>query len=183
MDSIWKQIKQDVDNQQWDTKGLEELYDKELDVILVKEPIGIDPNRSYCTIQRNGDIVVGFYLDKSASSHRLIQSTIGGIPLEDLEIQPGEFVYIFENTHVYPIISVCYSELHVTSTNYNGLYVIYALIRDSNLRRTLACKTQVSRLSFGKMAIFRGGFGLSEDLTDLFNINPMKEYYELPNMK
>lgn len=159
MDQIWKTIKQDVQNKKWDTNGLQELFDNKLDVILTRELITFDQNRTYSTIKRNGDIVVGFYLDNAALAPKLLQLTIGGEPLPDLEVHPGKFVYIFENTHVYPIISVVYSDLHVTTENYDGLYVVYALIREQNLRREMATHKQILKLRSGKLACFRGCFG------------------------
>jgi hypothetical protein len=156
MDHIWKTIKQDVQNKHWDTNGLQELFDKNLDVILTKHSITCN------TIPRNGDIVVGFYLDHTSQASKLLQLEIGGEPLSTLNIKPGEFVYTFENTHVYPIIAVSFSELRIgtdDNNDFNGLYVIYALIRDQHLRRDIAMNKQVLRLTSGKLASFRGCFG------------------------
>ena len=42
---IWKQIKHDINKKAWDsTNGLMDLVSKQLDVILVKEPIQKDTN-------------------------------------------------------------------------------------------------------------------------------------------
>jgi hypothetical protein len=178
MKSIWKTIQRDVQNKHWDTGGLKELFDKKLDVILTRESLSYDRNRDYCTIKRNGDIVVGFYLDDSIQTPMTLQMTIGGVSLSELEIKPGEFVYVFENTHVYPLLSVAYSELHLTTptNDCNGLYVIYALINESHIRREIAMTPQILNLSSGKVACFRGCFGYLkiDDCDDAPN--------ELPNM-
>jgi hypothetical protein len=177
MESIWKTIQQDVENKNWDTNGLQELFDKQLDVILTRELITFDSNRLYSTIKRNGDMVVGFYLDENMQTSRLLQLTIGGESLPNLEIQPGKFVYIFENTHVYPIISVVYSELHVTTDTCDGLYVVYGMIRESDLRRKMATNKQIIKLTSGKLACFRGCFGY-------LNLEKFPdESNELPNMR
>jgi hypothetical protein len=177
MEHIWRTIKQDVQNKHWDTNGLQELFNKQLDVILTSDPITFDSNRLYSTIRRNGDIVVGFYLDDTARISKSLELTIGGQPLPDLEVQPGKFAYIFENTHVYPIISVAYSELHITTddcSELDGLYVIYALIKDQYLRREIATTAQVIKLGSGKIACFRGNFGYLHHYPDVYN--------EIPNM-
>jgi hypothetical protein len=176
MENIWKTIKRDVENKHWDTGGLQELFDKQLDVILTRDLITFDSNLSSTTIQRNGDMVVGFYLDDSAKTSRRIQLTLGGISLPDLEVEPGNFVYTFENTHIYPLISVVYSELKITTENYDGLYVVYALIRESYLRREMATHKQIIKLTSGKLACFRGCFGYLK-LEDY-----PEESIELPDM-
>lgn len=174
MDHIWKTIKQDVQNKDWNTNGLQELFDKQLDVILIKYPVTLDSNKIYSTIQRNGDIVVGFYLDENAVISKLLQLEIGGQPFPDLEVQPGKFVYTFENTHTYPIISVAYSELHITTNDYDGLYVIYALIKDSHLRREIATNNYILNLKSGKIALIQGMCGYVKNYPD--------EYNEIPDM-
>jgi hypothetical protein len=179
MENIWKTIKRDVHNKNWDTNGLQELFDKQLDVILTKDLISFDSDRLYCTIPRNGDIVVGFYLDNTILTPKLLQLTIGGVSLSDIEVHPGKFVYIFENTHIYPIISVVYSELHLQTEECDGLYVIYALIRDRDLRREMATKKQILKLNSGKIVAFRGSFGYlnldnypdeSNEIPDMSNV-------------
>jgi hypothetical protein len=174
MDQIWKTIKRDVQNKYWDTNGLQELFDKQLNVILIKYPLTFDSNKIYSTIQRNGDIVVGFYLDENAVTSKLLQLEIAGQPLPDLEVQPGKFVYTFENTHTYPIISVSYSELHITTSDCDGLYVVYALINDSHLRREIATNNLILNLKSGKIALIRGMCGYVKNYPD--------EYNEIPDM-
>lgn len=179
MEDIWKTIKRDVQTRNWDTNGLQELFDKQLDVILTKHLITFDSNRLYSTIHRNGDMVVGFYLDDTVRKlpkllPKLLQLTIGGQPLPELEVQPGKFVYIFENTHIYPIISVVYSELHIATNDCDGdgLYVVYALIRDQGLRREIAAKEQIMKLRSGKIALFRGNFGYIKNYPEAYNEIP-----------
>lgn len=181
MDRIWKSIKQDVENRKWDTNGLQDLYTKQLDVILKKEPVKKNVYKEYSTISRNGDIVVGFY-NEEYSNAKTLHLSIDGQTLPKLEINPGKFVYIFENTHVYPIISVVYSELNVTTQNYDGLYVVYALIKANDLRYELAHSKCVGRLRNGKIVAMRGIFGYDEYIDKIFQDEDYK-VIELPDMR
>jgi len=174
MNHVWETIKQNVKNKDWNTNGLQELFDKQLNVILIKYPVTFDFNKIYSTIQHNGDIVVGFYLDDDAVTSKLLQLEIGGEPLPDIEVQPGKFVYIFENTHTYPIISVAYSDLHITTKDCKGLYVIYALIKDSHLRHEIATNNYILNLKSGKIALIRGMCVYLKNYPD--------EYNEIPDM-
>jgi hypothetical protein len=188
MEKLWKSIKKDVQNRKWDTNGLQEMIDKQLDVILVKELINFDADKkNISTISKNGDIVVGFYLDENnCNDCKLLQLDIGGDLLPNLVIEPGEFVYVFENTHIYPIIASSYSKLHVITPSCNGLYVIYALINDSEVRRSLATSTNVLRFVSGKNAIIRGFFGyIKENLNDHLKkyTDRNNKYIDIPNMK
>jgi len=179
MNHVYTTLRERVKHKDWNRSGedgLKELFENKLDVVLINEPLLITPTvKPYCPIQRNGDMVVGFYLDANAIAPTSLQLTIGGIPLQNLDIHPGEFAYTFEDTHVFPLISIVYSELHIVANDYSGLYVIYALLKD-DLRRKLACEKHVLKLNSGKIAVCRGGFGYCKDVPlDIFN--------DVPNMR
>lgn len=155
MEQIWKRIQHDVEKKNWNrdsSEGLHELFDKGLDVILSKYPV------KGKTIERNGDIVVGFYLEEGAAKERMaLALSIGGVDLPSLDIAPGEFVYALEGTHVYPMIAVAYSEMHIHAEDMDGLYVIYGVIGESSVRRELATNGNVLRFASGTIANVRGG--------------------------
>ena len=123
LNAIFRQIQCDVLTENWNTGGIEEMVKKKLQCILAADKCDMlgDAN----VVPRNGDLVVGFYLDKAAPSKQLINVTIGGRPHPDLVLKPGEFVYALNNTHIYPIIAVHYSEMRINTSLYDYLHVIH----------------------------------------------------------
>lgn len=194
MDRLWKKIKEDVSSKNWDTNGLRDLVSNpQLDVVLVKHGLFQDsliPGNFHggfgCAISRTGDILVGFYLDANAEQQNLkLQLTIGGTSIPDLLINKGEFAYIFENTHILPMVALQYSVPRVTTSDFNGLYAIYALIRDTNVRRKLGSSTNILRFSPEKNALVRGHFGYVDANVDNFlrcHTDWNDSYVEIPNM-
>ena len=177
---IWQKIKADVEAKKWDTNGVEDMVKYGMDVVLSKHPIVFDPRfdeNTACesTIGRLGDIVVGFYLNENVGESRSLKLRIGGVPLPDLKVAPGEFVYMFENTHPFPIIALQYSILKVgvrltgfLESNESseskgcceGLHVIYAHINSGELRRGLANSTSILKFKSGrhKAALIRTSY-------------------------
>jgi hypothetical protein len=181
MEHIWYCIKQAVENKNWDTGGLQELFDKSLDTILFKEPVKQNKDQDYSTISRNADIIVGFF-NADTSNTKTLHMTIGDQTLPDLEIKPGEFAYIFENTHVFPVITVAFHQLQITTQSYDNLYAIYALISDNDLRRDLSQNKSIARLRSGKVMSMRGIFGYNEFNPDVCKYSHSKTI-ELPDMR
>lgn len=166
MNRIWNGIQEDIEDKCWDTNGLADLAYKNLDYVVFKEPLAQDPDKPYCTLLRHGDVLVGFYLDPAATTRYIrLELTIGKVSLPDLEINPGEFRYFFENTHPFPIISAMhYSETRIScKQGYDGLYAIYAIIGKAHLRRQLAQTTNVLQFRSGKTAVIRGHFMYLKD--------------------
>lgn len=151
MNKIWENIQQDVEKENWYVNNLQDLYNKNLDTILIRQSV-IHKN-----IKRNGDVVVGFY-NADESNPKTLKLEIGGREIPELHLQPKTFSYIFENTHVYPILTIAFSELHVQTDCYNNLHVVYAFIRDSHLRRELAQRGCIIRLRSGKIMTMHGIF-------------------------
>lgn len=189
MDEIWKAIKEDVQKRQWDTNGLEDLINQPKDVILFKHQMEFDPNHTtVSTIGRLGDIVIGIYLDETASAPLSLKLVIGGVDLPDLEVAPGEFVYMLENTHPFPIIAIQYSETRVSTSSCQGLHVVYALMKNNELRRELGASTNILEFTSGKTAILRGYFSYLAppiNLVEHLEAYPSRcnKYHYVPNMQ
>lgn len=187
--NVWSIIRNHVQSKQWNTGGLKALQNNT--VVLSKEQLHYNEDDHVCRVHRNGDLVVGFYQDDLAASceqceqcEQTLKMTIGGVPLPVVTVRPGEFVYIFENTHVFPINAVQYAELIVHAQSYTHLSVIYALLSD-NMRKLIAPHTNIVRLS-QNTAIIRGCFGFVDNVEEYLQIylqkHPKSTIIEIPNM-
>lgn len=180
MDQVWQIIKRDVVNHNWKNiyklADIGEFFKTQFDVFLAKYPINIVSN-SDSFFGRHGDIFVGFYLDDTCTLPISLQLTLGGVPLPDLDIKPGEVVYVFENTHVFPMISVTYNELRATTSCYDGLYAIYAFIGDHKLRTAFPTNTNILQFESGKTAVIYDNFHYVDVLPDKTDAQ-----IDIPNM-
>lgn len=102
-------------------------------------------------------------MDNTAAAPVNLELMIGGQDIPNLELQVGEFAYIFEKTHTYPIISVSFSELRVKTIDCDHLYVIYALINSGDIRRNIATSCDIIKLKSGGLIYCRGSFGYFEN--------------------
>jgi hypothetical protein len=109
------------------------------------------------TVPRNGDIVVGFYLDEKSEQSLTINITIGGVICPSLTLLPGEFKYFFENTY-FPIIAIHSSETHIETEDYSNLFIIYGFAQ-TLLRKYLVQNTYNLNLNNKKAVIRDGYFG------------------------
>lgn len=85
---------------------------------LLKSPVTILKQPCEKDIQRNGDIVVGFYLDPAAQQSLTLDLTIGGTDMNKISIQPGEFKYFFESYTYFPNCNSIYND----TCAHHGLY-------------------------------------------------------------
>jgi fructose 1,6-bisphosphatase len=171
MNTIFKQIQYDVQNHNWYTGGLELLTEMQSNCILKIEKVHAHTR----VVERNGDIVVGFYLDQQAPKTQQLKLSSCGVSLPGLSINPGMFVYALNDMYVYPIIAVNMHELRIDSDSYDYLYIVYALIADVNIRRQLATQTNVMRMN-GRTLIIKGLVGYVE------NVENDPQYMQLPDM-
>jgi hypothetical protein len=111
------------------------------------------------SITRDGDILVGFYLDSTNSTPISYHITIGGCQVcDEMIIHPGEFQYCLENTHVFPMIALQYSELKIhTTDDCLNMKPVFAFL-NTEPRRHLARCTNVFHLN-SRDAILRSQFG------------------------
>jgi hypothetical protein len=118
------------------------------DVVVTKDLIDINDNnnnliaiRPYYHVPRNGDILVGFYLEEGNDPVE-IKITCGGTKMKNLMLYPGECSYFLNKKHMFPIISIQYSEIHINTVgenplNFTGVSCIFALLQ-TDFRRLLA---------------------------------------------
>lgn len=123
------------------------------DVVVTKDLIIIDKVCSYYNVIRNGDILVGFYLEEDQEPVD-IQITYGGRRLGNLTLLPGKCTYFLNNKHMFPLISLQYNEIHINvikenTMDFTGISCIYALV-ENKARRDLS----------NKLITFEGSFGL-----------------------
>jgi hypothetical protein len=128
---------------------------------LLKSPVTILKQPCEKDIQRNGDIVVGFYLDPAAPQSLTLDLTIGGTDMNKISIQPGEFKYFFESTY-FPIIAIQYTMTRVHTTDYTNLSIIYGYARTC-IRRHMATKIHQYIINSKPVTIMRGQFSLNSE--------------------
>lgn len=153
MNKILEIIHEKIKQKDWNNEFSDILSQ---DVIMYKE-------KAKDIVERNGDIVAGFYLESSSSQQIQIDLNLGGVDIPSLILNPGEFKYFFDNKYIYPIIAIQYSLTHVITSCYDNLYIIYVSVKDSDIRRLLAQSTHVYNLN-NKNALIRGDFGFIKDL-------------------
>lgn len=159
--TIWKSIKDRVEKKDWyETVGesLVELCTQNTSVALhIENHLQV---KEHTTVARSGDIIVGFYLDSSNTTPVSFSISIGGyLACDTTTIHPGEFRYCFENTHVFPLIGLCYSEFKITTTDdCKNLKVVYACIGDIKSRRHLATCSNIFHFK-NSTAFLRGQYG------------------------
>ena len=95
---------------------------------LLQSPVMLHKQPCESQVNRNGDIVVGFYLDENATQSATLDINIGGVDVCTIMIQPGEFKYFFKTTY-YPIITTHYTMAHVKTKDYTNLSIIYGYAR------------------------------------------------------
>ena len=128
------------------------------EVVLTKDPIIEDRDdlrNDYYNVSRNGDILVGFYLEPNYNKKELTM-TFGGRSIDNLVLHPGQCTYFLNNKHMFPIISVYYSEIHVNTTcnDFSGISCIFALLQ-TEPRRALANSTVLFK---GTNGIIKGSW-------------------------
>lgn len=168
MEALWSKIKSDVDKHHWvDEWSLNE------NVFLTKlRASEMVSGNKFCTLARHGDLIAGFYLDQNATASRKLSLKIGGVEIrQELIVHPGEFVYFFKNT-VFPILAIAFSETHLEAESYDDLWVIYAIIIDTKIRREIAGGTHIANSNKEDCAIIRGHFGYVEDVDKYIEQNP-----------
>lgn len=144
----WDKIKQYIKDKKWvaSNAGAYAEIRNGADVVLQKHDAALDPGCAHATLSRLGDVFVGFYMrDDSEAPEARLALTIGGQHLSDLTIRPGEFVYLYENKYPCPLISLQYSEVHMTPTPAEAIKdicMVYALL-ETTLRRNLAMQTNI----------------------------------------
>ena len=90
----------------------------------IKRPLAINTNPadgSVATLGRDGDVILGFYLDEDAPKDVEVSLTIGGTGVRGcpITLRPGEMTPFFgdaascSRTDFFPIMAVNYSETHV----------------------------------------------------------------------
>lgn len=127
---------------------------------LLKSPVTILKQPCEKDIQRNGDIVVGFYLDPAAQQSLTLDLTIGGTDMNKISIQPGEFKYFFESYTYFPIIAIQYTMTRVHTTDYTNLSIIYGY-KCTCIRRHLATKIHHYIINSKLATIMRGQFSFN----------------------
>jgi hypothetical protein len=141
------------------------------------------PDNKY-VVPRNGDIVVGLYLEDDADADGLdVMIRIGGVEVPPLlHLTPGTLTYLLEGTHCLPIIAILCSEVHVIAPRLDKVSVVYALISDEG-RRRLSQSTNVLHMR-GRDAVVRGQFGFVTDLAAYLKTEPdyNDSYVLCPNM-
>lgn len=192
MDKIWQEIKTNVMKSNWYSG--EDAFGECLRSLkahpntksgLLKTPL--EPLREHTYIApMDGDIIVGLYLQDDVQEVIDVNVVIGGVDVCMLHLVPGKLTYLLENTHCLPLISICYSEVHIQSQRKNlqqHVSVIYALIGDIKLRQTLASSTSILHLK-EKDAIVRGSFGFIDDLDGYLQKYPDRNnsYVTCPDM-
>ena len=188
-DTIWSSIKDRVEKKQWyKTVGesLMELCTQNTSVALhIENHLQV---KEHTSVPRNGDIIVGFYLDSSNTTSVSYSISIGGyMACETTTIHPGEFRYCFENTHVFPLIGLQYSELKtITTDDCRNFKLVYACLGDIESRRHLGTCTNIFHFK-NSTAILRsqyGGFQNEEEMNVYLEKYPdyNNVYTVIPNM-
>ena len=129
---------------------------------MLKSPVTILKQPCEKDIQRNGDIVVGFYLDPAAPQSLTLDLTIGGTDMNKISIQPGEFKYFFESYTYFPIIAIQYTMTRVHTTDYTNLSIIYGYARTC-IRRHMATKIHHYIINSKPATIMRGQFSFNSE--------------------
>jgi len=98
---------------------------------------------SVANVCRAGDVVIGFYLDEDAGAPCEVSITVGSVPIEGhpIVLHPGEVTRFYGASHeVFPIIGVCYSELHLfgDAEILKHASVVYGLFSSRNVRAWIA---------------------------------------------
>ena len=129
-----------------------------------------DLRNNYYNVSRNGDILVGFYLEPNYNKKELT-ITFGGRSLDNLILYPGQCTYFLNNKYMFPIISFSYSEIHINETfnDFSGISCMFALLQ-TEPRRTLATSTVLFK---GTNCIIKGSC-----LTNLKNKEDIKKYID-----
>jgi len=156
------------------------------EVVVTKEEMIIGPNENYFNVPRNGDILVGFYLEEDKTPIEL-QITYGGRRLDNITLTPGKCSYFLNNKHMLPIISLYYSEFHITVSRENpvdftGISCIFSLLQ-TDLRRALATSPIIFENAFG--LITHSHYGDFENLEErnkrIDNIDNIIEFPDMIN--
>jgi len=142
-------------------------------------------HETYYTVPRHGDILVGFYLEEAETQIEM-QITIGGKRLNNITLSPGNCTYFLNGTHMFPIISLCYSEIHIIverngieSTDFKGISCIYALLQ-SDARRSLANSCVVFDDARGLLS--NGNYYEFENIIERYKYTQNKDVIGLPSM-
>ena len=117
------------------------------------------------TVSRDGDVVMGFYLDEDAAAAVRLCVEIGGKPVcgHPIELRPGEMTPFFGSLSegsrcFFPIIAVQYSEMHVYAEPEDVLKhvsVVYGMLSSAGARRWVATATHVLP---GGATVCHGGY-------------------------
>jgi hypothetical protein len=147
------------------------------EVVVTKDSIIKDRDNlknDYYNISRNGDILVGFYLEPNYNKKELTM-TFGGRSMNNLILYPGQCTYFLNNKYMFPIISFSYSEIHVNETfnDFSGISCMFALLQ-TEPRRALANSTVLFK---GTNGIIRGSC-----FTNLENKEDIKKYIDDDNV-
>lgn len=166
-ESICKIIKEKIDKNEFGE--IKDILTDE--VVVTKDPIMDDRDNLrnpwgmpadlvitspyYYNVSRNGDILVGFYLEPNYEKKELTM-TFGGRNIDNLILYPGKCTYFLNNKHMFPLISVYYSEIHVNTTcnDFSGISCLFALLQ-TEPRRALANSTVLFK---GTNGIIKGSW-------------------------
>ena len=115
---------------------------------------------SVATLSRDGDVLMGFYLDKDAPCPCEVSVAIGGVHVRGhpIALRPGEMTRFFgDSRDVFPIIAICYSELHAFGDPevLRHASAVYGLL-PTEARRSIALSTHALP---GGAVVRDGNFG------------------------
>jgi hypothetical protein len=99
---------------------------------------------SYASLARDGDVIMGFYMDAAGATGEATLS-IGGVPFRGgpRMLRPGKMTPFFDDPAVpFPIIAINYSEIHIYGdpARLAHVSVVYGFLADT-ARRWIATAT------------------------------------------
>ena len=122
--SLYAELAQRASARDWSddvTIAVSALLSQPTSVLISR--LSINSNRidgSVANLSRDGDVVMGFYLDQDAPSSCEVTVGIGGVPVRGCPmttLHPGKMTPFFGDAaspmDFFPIIAICYSETHV----------------------------------------------------------------------
>lgn len=186
MEQAWTTIVDLVTKQRWDADPREALKKfRPLDAAcLCREKLPPPPNPLSPFIAmrqcpRMGDLIVGFYLDKSAKRECNLHLSIGNWDYT-VSMLPGQFEYCLEGTHVYPIVAVDWTDVNVVSEGDDeSVSIIYAFLQN-DIRKLLCDTTLYLVLSPGTALVKSNSFAFLSSTCAIHD--RLHKFLNLPNM-